>query len=134
MAETFDRTTERQTNMKAFAINEGQLMGASRVEAYRKNPKYEQSLELQKMCSMYAIAYAETMVGRLLAEEPEYFDEREQSREALVTNLTNNICLPVHKQHARVFRETTADMIEKQHTTDTIRRLNNGGDKFHPYF
>ena len=120
--------------MKAFAIHESQLQGASRVEAYRSNPKYEQSLELQKMCTLYATAYAETMVGRLLAEEPEYFDDREQSRDALITHLTNNICLPVSKSHARVFRETTAGIIEKQHTQDTIRRLNNGGDKFHPYF
>jgi len=82
---------------------------------------------------MYATAYADTMLQRLSDERPEYFEEKNISREEMMTHLTNNICLPVTKAHSRQFRETTVKIKEKEYTTDAIRRLNNGGDKFHPY-
>ena len=43
------------------------------------------------------------------------------------------MCLPYTKLSANVFRNTTADINEKRYLKDDIRRLYNGGDKFHPY-
>ena len=73
------------------------------------------------------------MINRLLAEEPDFFDGHEMDRHSFGVHLMNNFCLPTAKQHAVVFRQTHAKMKEDQHTTDSIRRLVNNGDRFHPY-
>ena len=79
------------------------------------------------------MAYADTLLQRLETEQPDYFKESEMSRGEMTAHLVNNICYPVTKAYSRQFRETTANLHEKKHLTDQIRRLNNGGDKFHPY-
>ena len=43
------------------------------------------------------------------------------------------MCAPVQMVYAQQFRQTLSNLKEKEHTSDTIRRLNNGGDKFNPY-
>jgi hypothetical protein len=73
------------------------------------------------------------MTTRLLAEEPDFFEGKEMDRVSWEAHLMNNFCLPTAKQHAVVFRETHAQIKEDEHTTDSIRRLVNGGDRFHPY-
>ena len=48
--------------------------------------------------------------------------------------MVNNMCLPYSKLQAKVFRETTAKISEKNYVNDDIRRLYSGnGGKFHPY-
>ncbi len=103
------------------------------VELYKKDKDYENSMQLHRMCIMYAQAYSDTMLQRLVNEQPDYFEEKGISRSEFTAHLSNNICLPVSKAHARQFRDTTANIKETQHTTDVIRRLTNGGQKFHPY-
>ena len=56
------------------------------------------------------------------------------NKEEMKANMIHNMCLPYKKLHARVFRDTTAAINEKNYLDDEIRRLSNGGDKFHPYF
>ena len=129
----FDRAQQRHPSTKAFAYAENDLKGASKVEAYNKDANFVQAKELNKACSVYAMAYADTLLQRLETEQPEYFKESEMSRGELTAHLVNNICYPVTKAYSRQFRETTANMFEKKHLTDQIRRMNNGGDKFHPY-
>ena len=132
-ASVFKRGEERQANNKPFAIDVNELRGASTVELYKKDKDYEQSMQLHRMCIMYAQAYSDTMIQRLVGEQPEFFEEKGISRAEFTAHLSNNICLPVSKAHARQFRDTTANIKENQHTTDIIRRLANGGQKFHPY-
>ena len=55
------------------------------------------------------------------------------SRGEFVAHLQNNICLGVSKYKHSVFKETSAQISEDGFTNDKIRRLVNGGDKFHPY-
>ena len=133
MTEVFSRSVDRPANQKPFAIAKENLMGATIVETYKKDAAFQQSMTLYKTCVLYANAYAETMLQRLLIEKPDYFEEKSISKEEMSIHLANNICLPVTKAHGRQFRETTAKIKESQHTTDAIRRLNNEGDKFHPY-
>ena len=80
------------------------------------------------------MAYADTMLTRLQVESPEYFeDPNNKSKAELSIHIANNMCLKVSKYHSRVFRDTQSKITEKAYTDDTIRRLNNKGDKFHPY-
>jgi hypothetical protein len=82
---------------------------------------------------MYATAYNETMLKRLETEQPDFYAENNLNKRELAAHLTNNMCMPYSKFKAKVFRDRTIEMKEKEHLTDTIRRLYNGGDKFHPY-
>ncbi len=124
---------ERPANSKAFAIQAENLNGASVVEAYDKNEEWSQAKQIHNMCSIYAAAYNSTMLNRLQKEKPEFFEENNINKAEMIVHLTNNMCLPYSKYKSRVFRETTAKLKETEHLRDQIRRLSNGGDRFHPY-
>ncbi len=64
----FERAEERPANHKPFAIDVNHLRGASTVELYKKDKDYEQSMQLHRMCVMYAQAYSDTMIQRLVNE------------------------------------------------------------------
>ena len=82
---------------------------------------------------IYATAYNHTMLKRLEKEKPEFYEENELDKGELVAHLTNNMCLPYAKYKSKMFRERTSAIKEKQHLHEDIRRLYNGGDRFHPY-
>ena len=48
--------------------------------------------------------------------------------------LVNNMCLPFAKLKSNLYRRTLTNQREDAYLKDEIRRLNNHGDKFHPYF
>ena len=102
--------------------------------AYDSFGEYKDASTLHKACVVYATAYTETMLTRAKAEDPEIFALRGMSKAEMQAHLTHNMCLPYAKVHSKVFRETTAKINEKTYLNDDIRRLYNGGDKFHPYF
>jgi hypothetical protein len=85
------------------------------------------------MCKLYARAYNEIMLKRLEAEQADFYTENNIDKHELVAHLSNNMCLQYSKYKAKVFRDRNAEILEEQHLNDTIRRLYNGGDKFHPY-
>lgn len=85
-------------------------------------------------CLIYAQAYNETMLLRLEKERPEFFEENNINKSELVAHLNNNMCISYSKYKSKVFRDTTASLIEKKNIQEQIRRLSNGGDRFHPYF
>ena len=124
---------ERRGDTKPFALTHDDFDGASRVEAYDKYPNYQQAKELHNWCMLYAAAYNETMLKRMEKEKPEFFEENNISKREMMAHLTNNMCLPYTKYKGRIFRETTAALKDSQHLNEQIRRLNNGGDRFHPY-
>ncbi len=124
---------DRPANSKPFALTSDFLDGASRVELYDKDPKWKEAKELHTMCTMYASAYNETMLKRLEKEKPEFFEENNINKKEMIAHLTNNMCLPYTKYKGKVFRDTTARLKEQEHLQDQIRRLSNGGDRFHPY-
>ena len=124
----------RPNQTKAFALSPGQMDGASIQELFEKDLKYKEAKDLHSMCTLYAAAYNETMLKRLEKEKPEFYEENNIDKHEMIAHLVNNMCLPYSKYRSKVYRDSVADDIEHKHTTDTIRRLNNGGDKFHPYF
>ena len=82
---------------------------------------------------MYATAYTHTMLKRLEKEKPEFYEENNVHKDVLAADLINNMCLPYSKLKSSMYRQRTAELKEKEHLNDHIRRLYNGGDKFHPY-
>lgn len=100
---------------------------------YDSYKEFKEAKDLKGMCIMYSMAYADTMLTRLEQEQPDYFEENDKSKAELSVQLANNMCLDITKYHSRVFRDTHAKITEKAHLDDQIRRLSNGGDKFHPY-
>ena len=123
----------RPANTKPFALTSDLLDGASRTELYDKDPQWKEAKQLHTMCTMYASAYNETMLKRLEKEKPEFFEENNINKQEMIAHLTNNMCLPYTKFKGKVFRDTTARLKEKEHLQEQIRRLSNGGDRFHPY-
>lgn len=73
------------------------------------------------------------MLRRIEKDTPEFFEERGMPKNEMAVYLVNNICLPYAKQEAKVFREATTRIKEKEYLKDSIRRLSNQGDRFHPY-
>ena len=73
------------------------------------------------------------MLNRAAVEDPEVFAVKGVSRQEMHQHLVHNMCLPYKTLHARAFRDQTVKITEKSYLQDEIRRLYNGGDKFHPY-
>jgi len=86
------------------------------------------------LCMNYANNYNETILDKLEEEQPDFFTSNNIDREELQISLSNNMCVQFNKLKSLAYRKTTADIIDKKHLTDHIRRLYNGGDRFHPYF
>ena len=124
---------ERPAWAKPFALTPDNLDGASRTELYDANEDFKQAKQMHNMCMIYATAYNETMLKRLDKEKPEFYEDNNISKAELIAHLTNNMCLTYSKYKSKVFRDTTAQLKEKEHLNDQIRRLSNGGDRFHPY-
>ena len=74
------------------------------------------------------------MLARAKAEEPDIFAVKGMGKSEMQAHLVHNMCLPYAKVNAKMFRERTAKLTEDAYLKDDIRRLHNGGDKFHPYF
>ena len=73
------------------------------------------------------------MLTRAKVEDPEIFAVKGMSKHEMQQHMINNMCLPYAKINANQYRITLAQQKEKAYTQDEIRRLYNGGDKFHPY-
>lgn len=73
------------------------------------------------------------MLKRLEKDKPEFYEEAGVSKNELVAHLSNNMCLPYQKFKNQLFRKRTVALKDKEHLNDDIRRLYNGGDRFHPY-
>ena len=73
------------------------------------------------------------MLTRAKVEDPEVFAMKGISKSEMQSHLVHNMCLPYKKYQTRVYRETNAKFTEQHYLKDEIRRLYNGGDKFHPY-
>ena len=86
-----------------------------------------------KQCLDYSMAYATTLVDRAWAEDNEFFAVKGMSRDEMIHTMAHNVCKPQLQMRARQFRDTTAKINEKNYLQDEIRRLYNGGHKFHPY-
>ena len=110
------------------------LTGASTDERYEKYGNWTEQNKLYKNCLIYATAYTETMLTRAKAEDPEVFATKGMSKQEMQVHMVNNICLPYKKLQNRAFRDTTAKITESNYLKDEVRRLSNGGDKFHPYY
>ena len=128
-----DRSIERNSSTKAFALNPEQLASRSAAQKFDAFPEFKQAKEARSSCMLYAWAYADTMMSRIEQENPDVYSDKGMTRPELCTYLANNMCMPIEKMHSRVFRETVAKIHEKEHLNDDIRRLVNGGHKFHPY-
>ena len=72
----FSRKSYREPATKPFATASTQLRGASNVARYNSIPEYATANELSQACFIYSQAYAETMLARLLIEEPDYFEDK----------------------------------------------------------
>ena len=129
----WSREQERQPHEKAFAMNSSDLQGQKFKLAYGKNKGFMAAEEDFRRGMLYAQAYTTTMMNRLNNEEPEYFDDKNISKDEFTVHLMSNLCLEQRKNKNAAFAEATAQMIEESHLKDRIRRLNNGGDRFHPY-
>ena len=130
---TFTRKQTRAPESKHFSVDRTLLKGRSLVGTYLSHEDFKIAEKLTTTCNIYAQAYTDTMLMRLEEEEPDFFENKGISRREFAVNLALQVCLPYEKYYSKVFRQTTAAIKEKEHLNDTIRRLTNGGDKFHPY-
>ena len=130
---TFTRVNQRESGKKVFNIPSSQLKGYSTVEKYKENKDYQQAQEMQRSCMILAQSYASIMVKRITSEQPEFFETTSHDEASFKTHLANNFCIRETQNQAVAFRHAHADMIEDSYTKDSMRRMINGGDKFHPY-
>ncbi len=74
------------------------------------------------------------MIMRIEKEDPSFFADKEYTKAEIAQKIQHNLCLQINQYRSKVFQNTVVDMVDKNHTTDEIRRLANGGQRFHPYF
>ena len=98
------------------------------------DPMYKEMNKAHKDCIVWAAAYTETMLTRVKAEDPEYFAVKGMNKSEMQAHMIHNYCITYSKFHSLAFRHRDAKMTERNYNKDEIRRLINGGDKFHPYF
>jgi len=118
---------------KHFALDNDAVKGPYKVDEYKQYPEFKDAHFINQNCALLATSFNELMVLRLLKEKPDYLEEHNISKAELVTHLTNNMCLREQKYFSKVFRDTTAQLRSKRYLNDEMRRLSNGGDRFHPY-
>ena len=109
------------------------MIGKTARQTYYSYPDFHTADTRYKQCFEHAGAFTETLLSRVENEDPEVYQSRGLDRSALKIKLVKNMCLNEGQMRARVMRETTALITEKQYLNDDIRRLYNGGSKFHPY-
>ena len=120
-------------NQKPLAFTSGQLAGKSNGQTLAKYPKYQAAEAAYNNCMLYAGSYSAIMLKRISDEEPDFLEERGLTKTEFEAHLQNNLCLGLSKYRAAVLKDTTAKIQEDGYLNDRIRRLTNGGDKFHPY-
>ena len=99
----------------------------------KANPYHETAETVYNNCMIYARSYTETMLHRVLEEEPDFFEEKPISKQEFMAHLQNNLCIGASKYRSFTMKDTSAKVTEQYYLNDKIRRLTNGGDKFHPY-
>ena len=131
--EAFSRRAARIEFQKPFNLTSGQVSGFSNGEKYKKYTEYKDADAMREACMLYAGSYAAIMLHRVEEEQPDFFENQTMNKDEFRAHLMNNICLNVSKYRSKVFKDTTAKIQEEGYTNDKIRRLVNGGDRFHPY-
>eukprot|EP00352_Strombidinopsis_acuminata_P008893 CAMPEP_0176373314 /NCGR_PEP_ID=MMETSP0126-20121128/25951_1 /TAXON_ID=141414 ORGANISM="Strombidinopsis acuminatum, Strain SPMC142" /NCGR_SAMPLE_ID=MMETSP0126 /ASSEMBLY_ACC=CAM_ASM_000229 /LENGTH=130 /DNA_ID=CAMNT_0017733401 /DNA_START=19 /DNA_END=411 /DNA_ORIENTATION=+ len=128
-----DRSQERPASSKPFVMGEKDLLGASNTERLNNDADYTEIAEAHRICTYQAFGYASTMVNRIEAERPEAIEEKGMSKNELITYLAGNMCQDISKMHSKALREHVIREKDKTYLQDEIRRLYNGGHKYHPY-
>ena len=128
-----DRRMERPGETKPFTMGENQMLGATNKEKLADDEKYTEVAIKHRQCLLHANAYAMTMLYRIEEEKPEIYEEKGMNRSELAAHLANNLCLGQSKQHAVAMREHVANRNANDTLKDDIRRLYNGGHRYHPY-
>ena len=133
MSEQFSRRAERPEFEKPFNLSSAQVSGFSNGEKYKKYTQYKDANAMKDACMLYAGSYSAIMLHRVTEEQPDFFENQSMTKDEFAAHLQNNICLNIMKYRSAVFKDTTAKIQEEGYTNDKIRRLVNGGDRFHPY-
>ena len=110
MSSGFDRAAERTNDAKAFAYKSGAITGTSNAEKLNKFQVYKDANAAYNQCHMYAKSYASIMMTRTLAEEPDFLEERQTTKEEFLAHIENNLCLGVAKYRSSVFKNTAANI------------------------
>ncbi len=84
-------------------------------------------------CHEHARLYSLQTYVRLSEENSDFLGETGLTPKEWVNQSTFNLCLPLQKRFAAVYRQTEARRRDDVDVKDTIRRLYNGGDHYHPY-
>jgi len=77
---------------------------------YNQSQDYVNAKAQAANCEIYAMAYSQILIRRLVAEQPEFLDEAGVSKNELIAHLTNNMCYPYTKVKSRMFRERTVEI------------------------
>ena len=135
--ENFDRfnMAERPGGTKAFSFdkNHVEMVGKSHEFRYASYPDYKVAVTAERDCIVNAQIYAEDMAEKFVEEDRGFFARQGIDQENFMLQLVSQMCAPKIKLAAKSFKDTTAKINEKNYLNDDIRRLYNGGDKFHPY-
>jgi hypothetical protein len=136
MADTqeFSRKVNRQPYDKYFSISSLDVSGESNMETFKPYKDYQIKEQTMKACMVYARAYVETAMNRLADADPDFLRNNDISQRELELQLTNNICQEAQIIRNAAFVKTQADIVERKYVKEDIRRLINGGQRFHPYF
>ena len=83
----FERAAKRAAFTKPFAYESEQVAGASNGELLKKYSTYQDAEAMQKACLLYATSYSQTMMGRVLEEQPDFFEDKDMKKTEFLAHL-----------------------------------------------
>ena len=126
-------SNERDSTQKPFSATQRTHQGKSTRDLYMSDPDYKEDHQRYEQCRQFAEAYSGILLRRAEVEDPAIFAVKGMSKEEMHLQMIQNMCLPYAHQKALSFRDATAKINEKRYLNDEIRRLTQGGERFHPY-
>ena len=129
----FSREFDRDYSTRNFSKPVSDFGGRSNKEKFQGDYETHKYFLQMERCVKQASNYFNVMRRRIDEEQPEYFEEKGVPVGRFHNDFIKEVCYEemVKGQHAG--RSRQADLLAKHHLNDTMRRLVNGGDKFHPY-
>ena len=128
----FSRNAIRPVTSRRFQ-SERELNTFSQKEQYAKHQPTNKHNKAMGECLKMAHNYFTTMRKRVEEEQPDYFEEKGTDLGKFETKFITEVCYEQIATWDQAYRNRDVEIESKGYLNDTIRKLVNGGDKFHPY-
>ena len=129
----FSREFPRNFSTQRFESMHKLYGGRTMKEQYEGDEKTHKFTQAMNLCVNQAHRYFAIMHKRVTEEQPDYFEEKGVNPNQFHQDFIREVCFEEMAKGQAASRSRQAEIAANGYLNDQIRRLVNGGDKFHPY-